>query len=154
MIVTRMNVMADRLALRGERQLSLFRQGDKQIDRIKAMVNERCGRFTLRSAETLPLADIYRDTANDYDICDIYGKYMERSQGDCNAICGCVYTPYSAPTCDTTKCSQAECEDDAYCQGTYGADFVCNPGTCTCTEFLPVCGDALIELPEECTRHP
>ena len=74
MTVTRMNIIADRLALRGERQLSLFRQGDEQIDHIKAMVNERCGRFTLRSAETLPLADIYRDTANDYDICDIYGK--------------------------------------------------------------------------------
>ena len=74
MTVTRMNVMADRLAVRGEQQMSLFRPVDKQIDRIKAMVNGRYGRFTLRSAETLPLADIYRDTANEYDICDIYGK--------------------------------------------------------------------------------
>ncbi|MBN2296667.1 MAG: nucleotidyltransferase, partial [Pirellulales bacterium] len=74
MTVTRMNVMADRLAMRGEQQMSLFRPKDKQIDRVKAMVNDRCGRFTLRSAETLPLADIYRDTANEYDICDIYGK--------------------------------------------------------------------------------
>ncbi len=74
MTVTRMHVMADRLAVRGEQQMSLFRPPDKQIDRIKAMVNDRCGRFTLRSAETLPLADIYRDTANAYDICDIYGK--------------------------------------------------------------------------------
>jgi nucleotidyltransferase/DNA polymerase involved in DNA repair len=74
MTVTRMHVMADRLAVRGEQQMSLFRPPDRQIDRIKAMVNERCGRFVLRSAETLPLEDIYRDTANEYDICDIYGK--------------------------------------------------------------------------------
>ncbi len=74
MTVTRMNVMADRLAMRGEQQMSLFRPKDRQIDRVKTMVNDRCGRFTLRSAETLPLADIYRDTANEYDICDIYGK--------------------------------------------------------------------------------
>ena len=74
LIVTRMNVLADRLAPRGQRQLGLFHASDDRIDRLKARVNARCGRFALRSAETLPLADVYRDTANDYDICDIYGK--------------------------------------------------------------------------------
>lgn len=74
MTATRMNVMADRLAVRGERQLSLFADDDERIDRLKSLVNGRCGRFALRSAETLPLDDVYRDTANDYDICDIYGK--------------------------------------------------------------------------------
>jgi DNA polymerase V len=41
---------------------------------IKHVVNERHGRFALRSAATLPLAEIYADDAHAYDICDIYGK--------------------------------------------------------------------------------
>ena len=32
------------------------------------------GRFTLRSGATLPLADVYRDEAQGYDICDVRGK--------------------------------------------------------------------------------
>ena len=37
-------------------------------------MNERQGRFALRSAATLPLFDVYRDQANGYDICDVRGK--------------------------------------------------------------------------------
>ncbi len=44
------------------------------VARLKREVNARHGRFVLRSAATLPLAGIYRDTANEYDICDIRGK--------------------------------------------------------------------------------
>ena len=46
------------------------------IARLKREINARHGRFVLRSAATLPLAPIYRDTANEYDICDIRGKIM------------------------------------------------------------------------------
>ncbi len=38
---TRMNVMADRLSVEGERQLSLFNPDDGRIDRIKALVAVR-----------------------------------------------------------------------------------------------------------------
>ena len=44
------------------------------VARLKREVNARHGRFVLRSAATLPLAAIYRDTANEYDICDVRGK--------------------------------------------------------------------------------
>jgi hypothetical protein len=32
------------------------------------------GRFAVRSGATLPLADVYRDEAQQYDICDVRGK--------------------------------------------------------------------------------
>jgi hypothetical protein len=38
------------------------------------MINVKQGRFALRSAATLPLAEVYRDQANGYDICDVRGK--------------------------------------------------------------------------------
>ena len=37
-------------------------------------VNAEMGRFALRSGATLPLADVYRDEAQSYDICDVRGK--------------------------------------------------------------------------------
>jgi DNA polymerase V len=44
------------------------------VARLKEQVNNRHGRFALRSAATLHLPAIYRDVANAYDICDIRGK--------------------------------------------------------------------------------
>jgi DNA polymerase V len=74
---TRMHLIAEQLTLRSQCPLSLF---DPPGDRAEALaclkrdVNQRHGRFALRSAATLPLAAIYRDTANEYDICDVRGK--------------------------------------------------------------------------------
>ena len=42
--------------------------------KAKREVNEALGRFALRSGATLPLADVYRDEAQQYDVCDIHGK--------------------------------------------------------------------------------
>jgi nucleotidyltransferase/DNA polymerase involved in DNA repair len=72
-----MHVIAGRLRDRRHAQRSLFCLGDEReetIDRLKHQVNEAIGRFALRSGATLPLADVYGDAANAYDICDIYGK--------------------------------------------------------------------------------
>jgi nucleotidyltransferase/DNA polymerase involved in DNA repair len=72
-----MHVIAGRLRDRRHSQQSLFAVSDKReetIDRLKHRVNESIGRFALRSGATLPLADVYGDPANAYDICDIYGK--------------------------------------------------------------------------------
>jgi hypothetical protein len=58
-------------------QLSLFEQPGEQaraVARLKREVNGTVGRFALRSGATLPLADVYRDQAQDYDICDVRGK--------------------------------------------------------------------------------
>ena len=50
------------------------RRAPEAVARLKRAVNDRHGRFTLRSAATLPLVAIYGDPANAYDICDVRGK--------------------------------------------------------------------------------
>jgi nucleotidyltransferase/DNA polymerase involved in DNA repair len=67
-----MHVIAGGLRPMAARQRSLFEQ--PQLDDVKHAVNNAVGRFALRSAATLPLVDVYGDAANEYDICDIYGK--------------------------------------------------------------------------------
>jgi DNA polymerase V len=78
-VATRMHLIAEHLTARGDCPLSLFdppgrRARAEAVARLKREVNERHGRFALRSAATLPLASIYRDTANEFDICDVRGK--------------------------------------------------------------------------------
>ena len=75
----RMHLIAEGLSSRRERPLSLFdERGDvgraEILGQLKQEVNERHGRFTLRSAATLPLVEVYRDQAQGYDICDVRGK--------------------------------------------------------------------------------
>jgi nucleotidyltransferase/DNA polymerase involved in DNA repair len=73
----RMHLLAERLVPKGRAQLGLFdvsHDRAEAIARLKLAVNERHGRFVLRSAATLPLAPIYKDPANEYDICDVRGK--------------------------------------------------------------------------------
>jgi nucleotidyltransferase/DNA polymerase involved in DNA repair len=67
-----MDVIAGGLRPIVNRQQSLFEQ--PQFADIKHQINQSVGRFALRSAATLPLVDVYGDAANEYDICDIYGK--------------------------------------------------------------------------------
>ncbi len=74
---TRMHLIAEHLTPRLPRPLGLFDPpGDRgeAVARVKREINARIGRFALRSAATLPLTGVYRDTANEYDICDVRGK--------------------------------------------------------------------------------
>ncbi len=74
---TRMHLIAEHLTPRAEAPLGLFDRPDPRLEtlaRVKRAVNARHGRFVLRSAATLPLASIYKDVANGYDICDVRGK--------------------------------------------------------------------------------
>lgn len=74
---TRMHVIADKLVLKRSAPLGLFDRPDERVEaisRLKRVVNERIGRFALRSGATLPLYDVYRDTTNSFDICDIRDK--------------------------------------------------------------------------------
>ncbi len=76
---THMHLIAEELTARRDCPLDLFdppvqRSQSLAIARLKREINARHGRFVLRSAATLPLASIYRDSANEYDICDIRGK--------------------------------------------------------------------------------
>jgi DNA polymerase V len=58
-------------------QRSLFDPPPAQalaVAEVKRAINNQVGRFALRSGATLPLANVYRDEAQSYDICDIRGK--------------------------------------------------------------------------------
>jgi DNA polymerase V len=74
---THMHLIAENLTRRSAVPLGLFDPPGERpaaLARLKHDVNLRHGRFALRSAATLPLAAVYRDTANGYDICDVRGK--------------------------------------------------------------------------------
>jgi nucleotidyltransferase/DNA polymerase involved in DNA repair len=76
--ITGMHLLAEQLSDRHLVQMSLFPnieppRADPVAD-VKRSINARIGRFAVRSGETLPLADIYADEANDFDICDVRGK--------------------------------------------------------------------------------
>jgi nucleotidyltransferase/DNA polymerase involved in DNA repair len=76
-VVSYMHLIAENLASRECVQRSLFENTDPRwqaIGRAKQTINQQVGRFAIRSGATLPLSDIYGDTTNSYDICDIYGK--------------------------------------------------------------------------------
>ncbi|PHS17012.1 MAG: nucleotidyltransferase [Blastopirellula sp.] len=73
-VVSHMHLIADKLAMFKQRQLSLFEKSSAKLDHIKADINGKIGRFAVRSGTTLQLPDIYADETNDYDICDIHGK--------------------------------------------------------------------------------
>jgi nucleotidyltransferase/DNA polymerase involved in DNA repair len=73
----RMHLIASRLCRPGFVQRGLFdpppgRAG--AVAEVKGAVNAALGRFAVRSGATLPLADVYRDEAQSYDICDVRGK--------------------------------------------------------------------------------
>jgi len=75
---THMHLIAQELTSAHHAPLSLFDPPDERAEalaRLKRDVNTRHGRFVLRSAATLSINSIYCDTANDYDIGDIRGKF-------------------------------------------------------------------------------
>lgn len=76
-VVSYMHLIAGRLADRRRVQRCLWDRPDPRqqaIRNVKRSINAQVGRFAIRSGATLPLSDIYGDTTNSYDICDIYGK--------------------------------------------------------------------------------
>ena len=74
---THMHVLATELRRGKGFQMSLFDAPDPKRDAVAAVkqaVNDKMGRFKLRSGATLHLPAVYRDPANDFDICDVRGK--------------------------------------------------------------------------------
>lgn len=74
---THLHVIAPELRRARGHQLSLFDEPDPRREAVasaKAAVNERFGRFKLRSGMTLYLPKVYEDPANDFDVCDVRGK--------------------------------------------------------------------------------
>ena len=75
--VTHMHLVADQLRRGGYVQRSLFEPPGERAEtvaRAKREINERIGRFALRSGATLALPAVYADPSNSYDICDVRGK--------------------------------------------------------------------------------
>ncbi len=71
-----MHLIAENLQPRTCWQRGLFEPKplDERIAAVKQKINDKIGRFALRTAATLPLIETYSDETNDYDVCDIYGK--------------------------------------------------------------------------------
>lgn len=77
-VATHMHLIASDLRRQGAWQASLFDPPDPReevIARVKREVNETFGRFRLRSGATLFANDFYKDAANEYDVCDVRGKF-------------------------------------------------------------------------------
>ncbi|RUL87907.1 DNA polymerase Y family protein [Tautonia sociabilis] len=75
-MAARMHLFAEDLRPHRPRQLGLFDGlgADDAATAVKQTINDRHGRFAIRSAATLPLGAVYDDRANGYDICDVRGK--------------------------------------------------------------------------------
>lgn len=72
-----MHVIAGGLRGWGQGQLSLFHEQTPRSAKLaetKRTIDRSVGRFAIQTGLTLPLRDVHRDPANDYDICDVYGK--------------------------------------------------------------------------------
>jgi nucleotidyltransferase/DNA polymerase involved in DNA repair len=76
--VSHMHIMAERLSERQTVQGSLFPNvetpAEVRVAEVKREINDRLGRYLVRSGDTLALQDIYDDAEQSYDICDIRGK--------------------------------------------------------------------------------
>lgn len=76
-VVTHMHVIAPTLVRARGVQMNLFHSPSQQWGRVadvKKRVNERVGRFALRSGATLLANEFYQDPSNRKDICDVRGK--------------------------------------------------------------------------------
>jgi DNA polymerase V len=75
---THLHVVASRLVRPPAWHRSLFEPDNPRLDaisRLKQEANERFGRWTVRSGATLYANAFYDDPANEYDICDVRGKF-------------------------------------------------------------------------------
>lgn len=72
-----MHVFGEKLQFRSCYQASLFSKKNSGVPDTSAiirLVNDKVGRFAVRTGTTIPLYDIYSDKAQSYDICDVHGK--------------------------------------------------------------------------------
>jgi DNA polymerase V len=76
-IATHMHVVASKLK-RGPWQQSLFDVPNPKLEAIaktKREINEWYGRWKLRSGATLWANEFYQDNSNEFEICDVRGKF-------------------------------------------------------------------------------
>jgi DNA polymerase V len=78
LVVTHMHLVAGDLRQPGFVQPGLFDappEPAERLARVKAEVGRKIGRWVVRSGATLHLPQIYRDKSNEFEVCDIRGKY-------------------------------------------------------------------------------
>lgn len=71
------HIIGNSLRSNTQKQLNLFDKEDekqKQIASIKQQLNKKYGPFTLRSAATMYIKEVFEDETSNYEICDIDGK--------------------------------------------------------------------------------
>lgn len=73
-VVSHMHIIAEKLTSRECVQQVLFPEEEDKTAGVKARINGQIGRFALRSADTLAMPELYGDSTNNYDICDIHEK--------------------------------------------------------------------------------
>lgn len=73
--ISHMHIIAEGLTWRTKVQRTFFFEEPQcELDHLKRNINQKLGRFSVRSAETLPLYEVYHDSTHNYDICDVSGK--------------------------------------------------------------------------------
>jgi DNA polymerase V len=75
---THLHLIASKLVRGTMWQGTLFDEPNPKLEaiaQVKSEINRRFGRFKLRSGATLYANDFYDDPANNYDVCDIRGKF-------------------------------------------------------------------------------
>lgn len=75
---THLHLIASKLVRGTKWQQSLFDAPNQKLEaiaKVKHEINQRFGRFKLRSGATLYSNKFYDDPANNYDVCDIRGKF-------------------------------------------------------------------------------
>lgn len=64
----------------GAKQMSFFKEkknpSEEKIKKIKLLLNERFGLFTLRKASTNYAAKVFKDKVSDFEITDVPGKHL------------------------------------------------------------------------------
>jgi DNA polymerase V len=75
-LAARVHLFVEDLRPLAPRQFGLFKRLEvaEAATALKRAVDDKHGRFALRSTATLPLGPINADRANAYDICDVHGK--------------------------------------------------------------------------------
>ncbi|MCD4739595.1 solute carrier organic anion transporter [archaeon] len=120
---------------------------------VSALIcNPFCGDGKVNSEEECELPNTENNSFCEQDNfqCDGNRTLTRDLFGACRVNCTCLETPWSNASCVIGNCG-ASCENNSDCDdlNPYTLDS-CND-SCQCVhEYIPICGDDLVEAPEQC----
>jgi cysteine-rich repeat protein len=118
-----------------------------------------CGNNIKETGETCELPNTHNNEycIQDKTSCSGNKQKTRDTFGDCNALCGCSYDPFSLPACNPGTCN-AQCAVDSDCASQEGFSKRCNLDTCLCEySTVTICGNGQLDLGEQCddgNRYP